>query len=287
MTRSLRLPLGALLLLPALTWAQAQPTYFVQLSDPQFGMYTENKDFVQETANLEFVVANINRLHPAFVAITGDLINLAGDAAQLAEYKRITAKLASGIALYSVPGNHDVGNTPTPESLAAYRKNVGKDYYSFRSGNLEGIVLNSSIIQHPDSAPGEEQSQQKWLEAELAKAKTGGVTVIVFQHIPFFLTVPDEADQYFNIPLAIRARYLELLKRSGVRYIFAGHLHNNSFGQDGPLQMITSGPVGKPLGTGSASGMRIARVDSSGLQQAFFDLAHIPNQLTQAFEPAK
>ena len=39
----------------------AEPFFFFQLSDPQFGMFTDNKDFAQETANFEFAVATINR----------------------------------------------------------------------------------------------------------------------------------------------------------------------------------------------------------------------------------
>src|SRR5881394_1427075 len=69
----------------------AEPFFFIQLSDPQFGMFTGNKDSVQETANFEFAVANVNRLHPAFVVITGDLVNKPGDADQIAEFRRIVA----------------------------------------------------------------------------------------------------------------------------------------------------------------------------------------------------
>src|SRR6185295_9979592 len=73
----------------------AEPFFFIQLSDPQFGMFTGNKDFAQETANFEFAVATINRLRPKFVVITGDLVNKPGDAAQIAEFKRIAAKVDS------------------------------------------------------------------------------------------------------------------------------------------------------------------------------------------------
>jgi predicted MPP superfamily phosphohydrolase len=279
-----RFLLSGFLLLPVLSWGQQQPIFFVQMSDPQFGMYTDNQDFAQETANFEFAIANINRLRPAFVVVTGDLVNKPADAQQLAEYKRIAGKLDSTIPLYSVPGNHDVGNTPSAASLKAYRQNIGADYYTFHSGGLEGIVLNSSLIQHPEGVPEEAGRQQKWLELELVKARDAAVQcVVVFQHIPFFLHTPDEADQYFNIPATQRSWYLDLLQRSGVRYVFAGHLHNNSFGKTESLEMITTGPVGKPLGTG-ASGMRVARLDSDGIQQAFFDFAHLPNQLSHIFE---
>src|SRR5687767_8739406 len=109
--------------------------FFIQLADTQFGMFTSNRDFVQETANYEFVVANINRLRPRFVIICGDLINKETDPAQTAEYLRITAKIDKSIPLYAVAGNHDVGNEPTPELLAYYRKHFGPDRYSFVQGN--------------------------------------------------------------------------------------------------------------------------------------------------------
>src|SRR5436305_3905290 len=100
----------------------AEPFSFIQMSDPQFGMYTENKSFEHETANFEFAVAAANRLHAKFVVVTGDLINQPGNATQVAEYHRIAGRLDPSIKLYSIPGNHDVGNEPTPESLAAYRE---------------------------------------------------------------------------------------------------------------------------------------------------------------------
>src|SRR5215510_1358616 len=75
------------------------PFFFLQMSDPQFGMYTSDKDFAQETVNFEMAVATANRLKPAFVIVTGDLVNKAGDAAEIAEYRRIAARLDSSIPL--------------------------------------------------------------------------------------------------------------------------------------------------------------------------------------------
>ena len=39
------------------TFAQSEPFYFIQLSDPQFGMLEKNKSFSQETKIMEKVVA--------------------------------------------------------------------------------------------------------------------------------------------------------------------------------------------------------------------------------------
>ena len=257
--------------------AQNQPPFFIQLADTQFGAFTQDKDFVQETANYEFAVANINRIRPAFVVICGDLINKGGDPAQLAEYKRVTAKIDPSIPVYAVAGNHDVGNQPTLESIAAYRRNVGPDYYSFQRAGIYGIVLDSSLLGTPASAQALAAEQEAWVRQELAKAQTSGARhIVVFQHHSFFLEKADEPAQYFNIPLEPRRRYLDLLKAAGVRYVFAGHYHRNAFGRDGQLEMITTGPVGRPNGA-DPSGLRIVTISDEALQHTYYGLGSIPN----------
>src|ERR1700751_674411 len=118
-----------------------EPWFFAVISDPQFGMYAKDSNFAQETANFEFAVANLNRLRPRFIVVCGDLVNRQGDADEIAEYKRILKEVDPSIPVYNVAGNHDVGNVPTPESLARYRRNFGEDYYTFSFGDFEGIVL--------------------------------------------------------------------------------------------------------------------------------------------------
>ena len=285
MTRPNRLLMAVALLGGAAAARAQEPLWFLQMSDPQFGMYTENRDFAQETANFEFAIATANRLKPRFVVVCGDLVNQAGNARQIAEFHRIARQLASGIDLHVMAGNHDVGNTPTPESVAAYRAEFGNDHYTFSYAGFEGIVLDSSLIQHPEGAPAETANQEKWLEAELARARQSGVRqIVIFQHIPFFVKTADEPDSYFNIPLAVRGRYLDLLKRSGVHYVFAGHLHHADSGQAGMLHIFSAGPVGMPL-DGGLSGMRVVEVDASGLKQKYIDFGHLPNRLADAFAP--
>jgi 3',5'-cyclic AMP phosphodiesterase CpdA len=265
--------------MPTLLGLAAQNLSFIQMSDPQFGMYTENRDFAQETANFEFAIATANRLRPSFVVVCGDLINRAGDAQQTAEYQRIAHKLNPAIPIYNVAGNHDVGNEPTPESLATYRKSFGRDYYTFRHGDFEGIVLNSSLIQHPETAAEEAARQEQWAKDELAKAAAAHVRwVVVFQHIPWFLEAADEKDQYFNIPRLTRARWLDMLRSDGVKYTFAGHYHRNAYAASDGLQMITTGPVGKPLGV-DPSGLRIVTVQADTIQHKYYGLGDIPNKL--------
>jgi serine/threonine-protein phosphatase CPPED1 len=257
--------------------ANAAGFFFLQMADPQFGMSAADANFTQETANFEFAIATVNRLHPAFAIVCGDLVNRAGDESQIAEYLRIARKVDSNIPLYHVAGNHDVGNTPTPQSLALYRGRFGKDYYTFRHAEMQGVVLDSSLIQHPGDAAAEAAKQERWLEEQLKDAAAAARLVIVFQHIPYFLKTADEPDQYFNIPLETRRRYLAMLAKYGVHYVFAGHLHQNSEGAAGELQMITTGPVGKPL-NGAVSGIRIVQVDGKIADPRFFSLADLPNR---------
>jgi len=255
---------------------------FIQMSDPQFGMYAKDQNFTHETANFEFAIATANRLLPAFVIVTGDLINQASNDAQAAEYKRIAAKLDSRIKLFSVPGNHDVENEPTKESLARYRGRMGADYYSFHIGDITGIVLNSNLERGgTKSVPNEAEKMEQWFRAELAKAKSAGAKqIVVFQHIPFFLKEPGEPDDYFNIPPDVRRRYLDLMHQYGVKHVFAGHYHRNSEGRDGDLEMVTTGPVGMPLGT-AKSGLRIVTVTPELVTNKYYDFGELPDTLAK------
>jgi 3',5'-cyclic AMP phosphodiesterase CpdA len=267
----------AFLWIPAAA-TQERTEFFIQLADPQFGAFTQDKDFAQETANYEFAVANVNRLRPAFVVICGDLINKTGDKKQADEYFRITSKIDRSIPVHAVAGNHDVGNEPTPETLKAYRARFGQDYYGFRHGRLYGIVLDSSVISAPGKVRTEADAQEAWLRAELARARASDARhVVVFQHHSWFIEKPDEPSEYFNVPIDARRRYLDILKSSGVRYVFAGHYHRNAYGRDGDLEMITSGPVGRPLGA-DPSGLRIVTVKDDILEHTYFGMGLVPNQ---------
>ena len=256
----------------------AEPFFFIQLSDPQFGMFTGNKGFEQETANYEFAVATVNRLRPKFVVITGDLINKPGDAAQIAEFKRITAKIDSAIPVYNVAGNHDVENVPTPEMITVYTNLFGPDRYTFRHEGFVGLILNSSVIHSPQQTTNEYAAQVQWLRAELERVHGAAQHVVVFQHHPWFLKAADEPDQYFNIPKERRAGYLALFREFGVKYLFSGHYHRNAVARDGDIEAITTGPVGQPQG-GDKSGLRVVIVRDSGLEHRYYHFGELPTQV--------
>jgi len=268
---------------PAVRPADATAYFFIQLSDPQFGMFTADKGIAQETANFAFAISTINRLKPAFVVITGDLVNKAGDLTQMAAYARLRATIAKNIPVYEMAGNHDIENAPTSQTVAAYRKAHGPDHYEFRYKNLLGIVLDSTLIHTPDNARTDADAQQRWLEAELTRAKTSGAKhIVVFQHHPWFLEKADEPDQYFNIPIVRRAPLLRLFHNNGVTMLVSGHYHRNALARDGDIEAVTTGPVGMPLG-GEQSGMRIFLVTSAGITHRYFEFGELPTTI----EPEK
>ncbi|HKW30829.1 MAG TPA: metallophosphoesterase [Verrucomicrobiae bacterium] len=267
------------LLMVCLENKAAGPFFFIQLTDPQFGMFADNTNFAQETANVEFAVSTINRLRPAFVVVTGDLVNRVGDIAQIKEYKRIFARVDPAIRVYNVAGNHDVGNVPTPESVAAYTNQFGPDHYAFRHDGLVGIVLDSSLIKAPQNVPDLFVAQENWLKSELQRAEDSGARhIVIFQHYPWFLQNAGEPEQYFNLPRERRTVYLGLFREFGVEAVFCGHYHRNTVVHDGSLEIVTTGALGKPLG-GSQSGIQIVIVRDHAIEHRFYNLGEIPSQI--------
>ncbi len=257
---------------------QQSPFFFVQLADPQFGMYPLQKDFRKERQNLSQAIEAANRLHPDFVVICGDLVNRRNNLQQREAFRQTVEKLDKNIPLFLVPGNHDLGNTPTPQSIETYRNNFGPDYYSFNRHGWTFVVLNSTLVKDPSRDRDDEKAQFAWLKSTLDSATAAGSRVVVFQHHPLFVKNAKEPDGYFNVPRKIRKEFLELFVSHEVSHVFAGHLHQNAVGTYKSLTMVTSGPVGMPLGT-SPSGLRIVIVRPSGIEHHNYALNKVPHHI--------
>ena len=260
-----------------------RPFFFMQLADTQYGMFTKNQGFEQEAALAQQAVEHINRLRPRFVIVCGDLTNATPEharyQAQVAQYQQDFSKVNAEIPLVCVCGNHDIGNRPTPNSIASYQENFGDDYFSFWVGGVCNIVLNSSVLKDPGGAPEVLAAQQTWLEQQLRDAMAAKARhILLFQHHPLFLTKEDEPDQYFNIPLERRTPLIDQLKQANVRAVFAGHYHRNAYGLAGTMEMVTTGPVGRPLGK-DPSGFRIVTVHDTKIQHQYFGMDDVPEKI--------
>ncbi len=89
------------------------------MGDPQFGMFSQDKDVAREVELFRQAIRQVNELHPRFVAICGDLTNKPGDELQIRQFKRVASTLDTSIRLYLVSGNHDLTNAPTTQTLCA------------------------------------------------------------------------------------------------------------------------------------------------------------------------
>ncbi len=225
--------------------------------------------FEWDARRYEQAIAVANQLRPDFVFIGGDMIDDLDNGEQIEEFFRITGQLDTAIPIRWAPGNHDIaldGVLPTSESLRRYRASFGEDYYSFEQGSTLFVVMNTVTAAHPELVPDEWAAQLDFLRLALAPAwGEGERSVVLFGHHPLFLRSADEPDGYWTIPREQRARVLDLLHASGARIAFAGHWHRNAIAWDGELQMVTSGPVGYPLGL-DPSGYRVVEIASGELK---------------------
>ena len=252
-----------------------KPWFFIQLTDTQFGMFEDNKGFAKETELYEKAVAGINRLKPDFVVITGDLVNDQNNRSQVAEFKRITAGIRKDIPVFFVPGNHDIGQSPTQKEIDIFISDYGSDRFSFTHKNGFFIGLNSCLIK--SNTPVLEDIQLTWLKNELSKGKDSD-HIILFTHYPFFIKTFDEPESYSNIGVETRSKYLKIFKENVVNAVFAGHLHNNALAKYGDIDMITTNATGKPLGN-DPSGFRIVRVYGNKIETEFCSLDEIPESV--------
>jgi serine/threonine-protein phosphatase CPPED1 len=288
----------------------ATPLTFVQMADPQFGQFAHFSGrppedlasyrrhglnvraaakvthFREETRRFEAAVTMAGAERPRFVIVCGDMVNAAGDPAQVDEVKRIAAALPQGVPLRYVAGNHDAcpdNEVPDPASLARYRADFGPDYYAFREDAAHFVVLNACLLQHPERAPEDFDWQMAWLEETLRDATRADAShIVAFTHQPLFMVDPEEPDEdypwapsppgrppgYWTVPRARRMPVIELFRRHGVQATFCGHWHRNHEARDGDMVEVLTSSVGYPLGD-DPSGIRIVRLTGAGVEHEF------------------
>lgn len=186
---------------------------FVQVCDTQLGFGGYDED----VAAFEQAVRQINALAPDFVIICGDLINQPAERS-LNDFVRINAGFE--VPCHLVAGNHDVGNEPTPETLAAYRERFGPDRYAFEHRGSTFVVVNTCLWKFP--VADETQRQDAWLRKTLAEVSG---PVFIAGHHPLFVERFDEDEVYYNLEPGVRTKLLDLYADSGVVAVLGGHSH--------------------------------------------------------------
>lgn len=254
--------------------------FFIQVSDPQLGMMRPGADTYDEVPLVEAAVARLNALAPDFVLCTGDLIDQPGSEPQMARSRGLWDRLDPAIPFLVVPGNHDIGDAPTPDSLAWFHRQVGRDRFSFEHRGWHFCGVNSCLLARGDAAPAEAAAHWAWLADDLTRAVSSATErTVVFMHQPPFLRQADEADDYFNLPRGPRRRCLELFRECGVHTVLAGHLHRCLEASAAGVDVVVTGPVGMPL-QGGRSGLRIVRVRGGAWQHRYCALEDVGDQVS-------
>ena len=229
---------------------EARPFTFVQISDTQLGM----GGYEHDVNSFRQAVKQVNALKPDFVLICGDLVDNA-DEKSFADFNNIKAGFT--VPCYCVPGNHDVRNEPTRESLKYYRKVVGKDYYSFEHKGYTFIIVNTQLWKAP--VQGESEKHDGWFKAILKTASEKKHRIFIVGHYPLFVRKPDEDEEYMNLPLEKRKELLGLFEKRNVVAVLGGHSHKLIINDYKGIQLVNAETTSKNF-DGRALGFRLWHV---------------------------
>lgn len=203
---------------------------------------------------------------PEFIIFPGDLVQT-GQADNLAHWQQIMKPItAAGIAIYPVPGNHEIKSGPAigqDAFTAAFElpANGPAGYtelcYSFEVDDLVFIAgLDSSYF---DNAQGQfldnqiTAPQRDWLSRRLAASRAR--YKFVFAHAPAYPTGAHLQTSLDAFPLD-RDAFWQILDDADVTAYFCGHEHNYSrrlidSGVDSrwfnPIHQLVVGSCGAPL----------------------------------------
>eukprot|EP00441_Pelagodinium_beii_P021666 CAMPEP_0197658842 /NCGR_PEP_ID=MMETSP1338-20131121/45475_1 /TAXON_ID=43686 ORGANISM="Pelagodinium beii, Strain RCC1491" /NCGR_SAMPLE_ID=MMETSP1338 /ASSEMBLY_ACC=CAM_ASM_000754 /LENGTH=490 /DNA_ID=CAMNT_0043235507 /DNA_START=77 /DNA_END=1549 /DNA_ORIENTATION=- len=295
--------------------------YFVQFADPQLGMLHGDKSWEEERAMLNLAIQHVNRLKPRFLLISGDLTNAwpcgpqanaEAAAKQVRSVKQALRDVDSSIPIVMVPGNHDIGQVPSPAELDLYTSRWGDDYFSFWVGGVYFMVLNSQFYMDGSLTQAQKEAQDDWLEKEFQSLKTSRPKhIVILSHVPPFVKAPSETQGWANWERDPRDRIVKLALEAGARLWLNGHYHGNASTTVDGLEVITTSSVctvinwteepgvvatsnrpdfekcvGMPplLAEVHHSGFRIVKIDENGHRHRWFVLADVPDSLREAFE---
>jgi len=193
----------------------------IQLSDLHIRGDEYNLFGLNPLYRFKKAIESINKNYPEaeFIVITGDLAHKSN----LNAYKQIKKIISqSKIKVYLLIGNHD-NRDDFYSVFNDVPKNGGFVNYSIEKNGFAFIFLDTKI---PNTHAGDLcEKRYEWLENELKKHSSKNCFVFMHHH-----PVKIGIDVIDDINFRSNERFLNLLKKYGVKHIFFGHIHRNVFG---------------------------------------------------------
>src|SRR5258708_23425597 len=186
------------------------------------------------TDNFHRVSEHIDATRPDLVVNSGELAFDAPTHRDDLEFAK-TLHAALPVPCRHLPGNHDIGDTPTAVGpvpphpateahLQTFRSVIGEDRWRFEEAGWCFIGLNSLVM---NTGLESEADQFDWLASRLAHVN--GKPVALFLHKPLYLDAPGDPELAETairyVPEPARRRLINMLGKVDLRLVASGHVH--------------------------------------------------------------
>lgn len=229
-----------------------------------------------------------------YVLLAGDLVDSGvkeGHEALALMLKQFEAKTKKSI--YVVPGNHDLYGITGDEFASIYadfgyneaiaKDTKSKSYVVDLKGNYRLLAIDS--IQPGESDHGMTAERVNWVKAQCDKAASQGKYLIVMMHHNLINRVSAASFIHEGDAVDEKLGLADVLAKSGVKYVFTGHSHN----QDISVYKAENGNTIYDVTTGSLTTYPVPyRVVSFGTQTNIethhidkVDASLVPGGMTQ------
>lgn len=168
--------------------------------------------------------------------LLGDITNQGRTAQHDALLSRLRRAQESGLSIYVLPGNHDIGEVDTVRFAelyqdfgygSAYSRDDASLSYSVLLGDRLLLLLDTNgYVGHSDAAFLSDGTLG-WMERQLILAREKGWQVIAAGHYPLCTA--------HSTAIANRERAVQLLEDCGVPLYLCGHLHKRCVTVEGSL----------------------------------------------------
>lgn len=214
---------------------------FAQISDSHLGF---DKPVNPDTAGtMREAIGHVKAMQqkPAFMIHTGDITHLS----KPAEFDTAAEIMKeSGLAIYTVPGEHDILEDDRKSYLNRYGKGTkGDGWYSFDANGVHFIGLVNVVNLQGNGLGDLGHQQLEWLEKDV-KNLSASTPIVVFAHVPLWIVNKD-----WGWGTADGAQALSYLKRFGSVTVLNGHIHQVMQKVEGHVAFHTARSTAFPQGT--------------------------------------